>query len=157
MADKFKTAGFSKPEVLSRYMMAMIVPALWAGALAEHKREGGWIKWAAGAIAGEYAGMVPMARDAWSAIEGYHSAGLPAYMSALGAVAKPLEDVYKVAKGGAVKAPIKDLGNAIGLAIPGAGQVGTSLQYAADMHSGTQQPKNAVDVVRGLALGQGSK
>jgi hypothetical protein len=157
MVDKFKTAGFSKPEVLSRYMMAMIVPALWAGALAEQKKAENGFKWAAGAIAGEYAGMVPMVRDAWAAIEGYRSAGLPAYMSAMGAVVKPGQDVVKAANGKDVKAPIKDLGNAIGLAIPGAGQIGTSLQYLADVHSGKAQPHNALDVARGVLLGQGNK
>jgi hypothetical protein len=157
MADKFRTAGFSKPEVLSRYLMAMIVPALWAGALANHKKEEGWAKWAAGAIAGEYAGMVPMLRDAWSAVEGYHSAGMPSYMSALGAIAKPAQDVAKLARGEPVKSPIKDVGNAIGLAIPGAGQVGTSLQYVADVHGGKERPHNVLDVARGVALGQSNK
>jgi hypothetical protein len=157
MVSKFKTAGFSKPEVLARYMMAMIVPALWAGALAKPDKKEGWAKWAAKAITGEYAGMVPMLRDAWSAVEGYSSAGVPSYMSVLGTVAKPAQDIYKAAHGKEVKAPIKDVGNAIGLMIPGAGQVGTSLQYAADVKSGKQQPKNALDVARGFALGQGNQ
>lgn len=156
MINKLNTHGFSKPEVLARFMMAMIVPALWAGVLAKPDKKDGWAAWSVKAIGGEAAGMVPMMRDAWSAIEGYSSAGMPAYMSALGAIAKPAQDIYHAAQGKEVKAPIKDLGNAIGLAIPGAGQVGTSLQYATDMYSGKQQPKNAVDVVRGLALGQGN-
>jgi len=157
MASKLRTAGFSKPEVLSRYMMAMIVPALWAGALESHHGDERWIKWAAGAITGEYAGMVPFAREAWSAIKGYPSAGVPAYMSAMGAIAKPAQDAYKLATGGQVKAPIKDLGNAAGLLIPGLGQIGTTLQYAADVHSGKEQPHGAVDVARGLTLGQSNK
>lgn len=157
MVDKLRTNGFSKPEVLSRYLMAMIVPALWAGVLAKPDKKEGFVKWAAGAIGGEYASMVPMMRDAWSAIQGYSSAGMPAYMSALGAIAKPVEDVVKAAQGKPVKSPIKDLGNSIGLAIPGAGQVGTTIQYAADVKSGKQQPKNVVDVARGLALGQGNQ
>ncbi|MFM0177134.1 hypothetical protein PQR52_01565 [Paraburkholderia aspalathi] len=157
MADKLRTSGFSKPEVLSRYMMAMIVPALWAGVLAKPDKKEGWAKWAAGAIAGEYAGMVPMMRDAWSAVEGYRSAGLPPYMSVLGAIAKPVHDVVTAARGGEVKAPIKDIGNAIGLGIPGAGQIGTSAQYIADVHSGKQRPGNALDFARGVALGQGKQ
>ncbi len=157
MADKLRTGGFSRPEVLSRYMMAMIVPALWAGALAEHGKVESWWKWAAGAITGEYAGMVPMLREAFSAAKGYNSAGLPPYMSVLGSVAKPVKDVVNVVEGKEVKSPIKDLGNAIGLAIPGAGQVGTSLQYLADVHSGKEQPKGAIDVARGVALGQSNK
>ncbi|SIO58422.1 hypothetical protein [Paraburkholderia phenazinium] len=157
IVDKLRTNGFSKPEVLSRYLMAMIVPALWAGVLAKPDKKEGVAKWAMGAIGGEYASMVPMMRDAWSAIQGYSSAGMPAYMSALGAIAKPVEDIVKSVEGKPVKAPIKDFGNAIGLAIPGAGQVGTTIQYAADVKSGKQQPKNVVDVARGLALGQGNQ
>lgn len=157
MVDKFRTNGFSRPEVLSRYLMAMIVPALWAGVLAKPDKKEGFVKWAAGAIGGEYASMVPMMRDAWSAIQGYSSAGMPAYMSALGAIAKPAQDVIHAAEGKPVKAPIKDLGNAIGLAIPGAGQVGTTIQYAEDVKSGKQKPNNPIDLARGLALGQGNQ
>lgn len=157
MVNKLRTNGFSKPEILSRYLMAMIVPALWAGVLAKPDKNEGVAKWAAGAIGGEYASMVPMMRDAWSAIQGYSSAGMPAYMSALGAIAKPAQDVIKMVKGEPVKSPIKDLGNSIGLAIPGAGQIGTSLQYLADVHSGTAQPHSVSDVVRGVALGQSNK
>ncbi len=161
MVDKFRTAGFSKPEVLSRYMMAMIVPALWAGALEKHHGKDGqeesWIKWAAGAITGEYAGMVPFAREAWAATKGYPGAGLPAYMSVMGAASKPVIDAVHAAQGKPVKAPIKDLGNAIGLAIPGFGQIGTTLQYAADVKSGKEQPRGPLDVAKGLALGHGTK
>ncbi|MGF6764070.1 hypothetical protein P3T24_004401 [Paraburkholderia sp. GAS33] len=157
MVDKLRTNGFSRPEVLSRYLMAMIVPALWAGVLAKPDKKEGFVKWAAGAIGGEYASMVPMMRDAWSAVQGYSSAGMPAYMSALGAIAKPAQDVIHAAEGKPVKAPIKDLGNAIGLAIPGAGQVGTTIQYAADVKSGKQKPNNPIDLARGLVLGQGNQ
>ncbi|AIY40194.1 Phage protein [Collimonas arenae] len=154
MADKFKTAGFSKPEVLSRYLMAMIVPALWAGVLARPNKEEGWAHWAAGAITGEYAGMVPMVRNAWSAVEGYNSAGEPAYMSVLGTIAKPIMDIKKALTGGEVKAPIKDAGNAIGLIAPGGGQLGTTAQYLSDIFSGKEQPENAEDWARGVLLGQ---
>jgi hypothetical protein len=157
MADKLGTAGFSKPEVLSRFLMATIVPALVAGAVAGRKKDEGWAEWAGKAITGEVAGMVPLLRDAWAAVEGYPSAGLAPLMQTLSAGAKPFHDAWKAAHGETVKAPIKDLGNAIGLAIPGAGQIGTSLQYAADLRSGKQRPDNAVDFARGILLGQRSK
>ncbi|CAJ0802959.1 hypothetical protein LMG18090_04366 [Ralstonia mannitolilytica] len=154
MVDKFRTAGFSKPEVLARYMMAMIVPALWTGMVHKPDKEEGWAHWVAGSITGEYAAMVPMLREAWSALEGHSSAGVPSYMSVLGAIGKPISDLYKAAKGDEVKAPIKDLGNALGLAIPGLGQIGTTLQYAADVKQGKAHPHTIADAFRGYAMGQ---
>jgi hypothetical protein len=157
MADKLRTAGFSKPEVLARFMCSIIAPALAAGLVEHHKKDEGWAEWAAKAITGEVAGMVPLVRDAWNAVRGYPSAGLAPLMQTLSYAAKPFKDAWDAAHGKTVKAPIKDLGNAIGLALPGAGQIGTTLQYAADWKSGKQQPKNVVDVARGLALGQGNQ
>lgn len=157
MADKLKTAGFSKPEVLARFLMASIVPALAAGVVEKHPKGEGWGEWAAKAITGEFAGMVPGIRDAWSALKGYNSAGMAPLMQTLSAGAKPFKDAYEAAQGKTIKAPIKDLGNAVGLGIPGAGQVGTTLQYAADLKSGKAKPQGPVDVVRGLALGQNNQ
>lgn len=157
MADKLRTSGFSKPEVLARFMGSIIVPALAAGLVEHHKKDEGWGEWAAKAITGEVAGMVPLVRDAWNAVRGYPSAGMAPLMQTLSYGAKPFKDAWDAAHGKTIKAPIKDLGNAIGLAIPGAGQVGTTLQYAADWKAGKQQPKNVADVARGLALGQGNK
>lgn len=156
IVDKFRTAGFSKPEVLARYMMAMIVPALWTGMVHKPDKEESLGHWIAGSITGEYAAMVPMLREAWSALEGHSSAGVPSYMSVLGAIGKPFSDLYKVAKGEDVKAPIKDAGNALGLAIPGLGQIGTTLQYAADVQQGKTKPHNLIEAFRGYAMGQNS-
>jgi hypothetical protein len=157
MSDKLRTSGFSKPEVLARFMGSIIVPALAAGLVEHHKKDEGWGEWAAKAITGEVAGMVPLVRDAWNAVRGYPSAGMAPLMQTLSYGAKPFKDAWEAAHGKTIKAPIKDLGNAIGLAIPGAGQIGTTLQYAADWKAGKQQPKNVADVARGLALGQGNK
>lgn len=154
MADKFKIAGFSKPEILSRYMMAMIVPAVWAGVLGgEFGDNEPWWKGVEKSIAGEYAGCVPMVRDAYHALEGYHSAGMPPWMSAMGALAKPIHDVVDVAQGKEVKHPIKDLGNSIGLFIPGLGQIGTSAQYLTDVVTGKEHPKGAGEFLKGTAFG----
>lgn len=157
MADKLRTSGFSKPEVLARFLMASIVPALAAGVVEKQHKGEGFGEWAAKAITGEFAGMVPGLRDAWSALKGFNDAGLSPLMRALSAGGKPFKDAWDAAHGKQPKAPIKDLGNAIGLAIPGAGQIGTTLQYAADVKSGKQHPKSAVDLARGLALGQGNQ
>jgi hypothetical protein len=151
--DKARTAGFSKPEVLARFMAAGILPAIWTGWLAGEFQDEPWWKAAGKSILGEAAGMVPFARDAWHAIEGYHSAGLPPWMSAMGAVAQPVHDVLDVAEGKGVKHPIKDLGNAVGLAIPGLGQLGTSAQYLSDYATGKERPKSTVEFLSGLAHG----
>lgn len=156
MADKLRTSGFSKPEVLARFLMASIVPALAAGVVEKQHKGEGWAMWAAKAITGEFAGMVPGLRDAWSAIKGFPDAGISPLMRALSSGGKPFKDAWDAAHGKQPKAPIKDAGNAIGLLIPGAGQIGTTLQYAADVKTGKQHPKNAVDVARGLAFGQGN-
>jgi hypothetical protein len=156
MADKFKTAGFSKPEVLARFMMATIVPALAAGVVEKQHKDEGFAEWAAKAIAGELAGTIPGLRDAWNLTKGFSSAGSPSYITFMQALTKPFIDAYKSSQGKEVKTPIKDLGNAIGLVIPGFGQIGTTLQYASDWASGKQHPHNVIDVARGLAFGQGN-
>jgi len=157
MTDKFRTAGFSKPEVLARFMMAMIVPALAAGIVEKPDKHESWGKWVAKSLAGEAAGMVPIVRDAWSAVKGVPSSGVAPIMQTLSAGGKPFMDAYKIAAGQPVRKPIKDIGNAIGLAIPGAGQIGTTLQYAADVASGHEKPHNVTDLVRGLAFGQSNQ
>jgi hypothetical protein len=161
MADKFKTAGFSKPEILARFLMASIVPALAAGVVEKPRKGEGGFEWAAKAITGEYAGMVPGLRDAWAglrALKGQsNDAGMAPLMQALSYGGKPFKDAYDAATGNAPRAPIKDLGNAIGLAIPGLGQVGSTIQYAEDMRTGKAKPKNIIDVSRGLALGQNNQ
>ncbi|MFM0558935.1 hypothetical protein [Paraburkholderia sediminicola] len=157
MADKARMTGFSKPELFARVLGSIIVPALVSGALASHKKEEGWAEWAAKAITGEVAGMVPLVRDAWSYAEGHQTAGINPFMQGVTNVGKAVKDVAQIAQGKQPKAPIRDIGNAIGLAIPGMGQAGTTAQYLADVASGKQQPKNPLDVARGVALGQGNK
>lgn len=157
MADKARMTGFSKPELFARVLGSIIVPALVSGALANHKKEEGWAAWAAKAITGEVAGMVPLVRDIWSYAEGHQTAGINPFMQGVTNVGKAAKDVAQIAQGNAPRAPFRDLGNAIGLAIPGMGQAGTTAQYLADVHSGKQQPRNLLDVARGVALGQGNK
>ena len=157
MADKVRMTGFSKPELFARVLGAIVVPALVSGALEEHRKAEGWAEWTAKAITGEVAGMVPLVRDVWSLAKGHDSAGVNPVMQLTGNVYRAGSDLVKMVHGEQPKSPIKDLGNAIGLAIPGAGQAGTSLQYLADVHSGKQQPKNPLDVARGVALGQGNQ
>lgn len=157
MADKARMTGFSKPELFARVLGSIIVPALVSGALANHKKEEGWAEWAAKAITGEVAGMVPLVRDIWSYAEGHSTAGINPFMQGVTKVGKAVKDVVQIAQGNAPRTPFRDLGNAIGLAIPGMGQAGTTAQYLADVANGKQQPQNVLDVARGVALGQGSK
>jgi hypothetical protein len=157
MGSKLRTAGFSKPEILARFLMASIVPALAAGVVEGKKKDEGWAKWAAGAISGEFAGMVPGLRDAWSALKGCPDAGLSPFMRILSAGGKPFKDAWDAAHGKQPKKPIRDIGNAVGLGIPGAGQIGTTVQYAVDVATGKTHPKGVGDVARGLAFGQEEK
>src|SRR5450830_745446 len=99
--NKFQTPGLGKPEVMARTFMALIVPALWAGFLTEGaaKKDEGWGTWAAKAITGEVAGMVPVVRDAWSMAQGFRSAGVVGAESWLSTMVNAGKDVVHVAQG----------------------------------------------------------
>jgi hypothetical protein len=161
IADKLKTAGISNPQTLARGFMALIVPAIWAGYLTEgppHDKDG-WAHWIGKSIAIEVAGMVPFVRDAAAMVEGYSHAGQVGVESFLNTLVGAGKDVYHLATGQHVNAPIKDIANAagMGLHIPGLGQAGGSAQYLADVASGKQHPKDALDVAEGVALGRAPK
>lgn len=159
--DKLQTAGIGKPEVLARTTMALIMPALWAAALTSGApNKDNWASWLGKAITGEVAGMVPFVRDAYSMFEGYSHAGQVGAESWLEAMVQASHDVYKLAKGQPVKAPIKDIANAAGMSlhIPGLGQLGTSMQYLADVHAGKQPaPKGPGEALKNVLLGPTSK
>jgi hypothetical protein len=161
IADKLKTAGISNPQTLARGFMALIVPAIWAGYLTDGppNDKDGWAHWIAKSIAVEVAGMVPFVRDAASMVEGYSHAGQVGVESFLNTLVGAGKDVYHLATGQHVNAPIKDIANAagMGLHIPGLGQAGGSAQYLADVASGKQHPKDALDVAEGVALGRAPK
>lgn len=155
MVDKLRTAGMGKPEILARYFAALIVPGLVVGAVVEGIKEGQpWWEWAAGSIAGEYAGMVPQLREAYAqVVKGWHQSGLPPWLKALVELAKPAVDVKKAAEGENVKAPIKDTGNAAGLFLPGLSQIGATTQFLYDVHAGEQTPQTVWDWARGISSG----
>lgn len=158
LIGKTGVKGYSKPELFARLFGTLIVPALITGALEKPDKAESLAAWAAKAITGEVAGMVPLVRD----VIGYAMhPGATAFQSPLGKavtdIGKAGHDVVKLIEGKPVKSPIKDIGNAIGLGIPGMGQAGTTLQYAADLKSGKVKPQGPVDVVRGLALGQNNQ
>jgi hypothetical protein len=143
MADsinKFMTPGLGKPEILARTFMAIIVPALWAHYLTEGaaKHEESWAVWAAKAIAGEVAGMVPVVRDAWSMAEGFSHAGVVGAESWMSTMVHAGKDVLHLAQGKEVKKPIQDISDAVGMGlhIPGLGQLGKSAQYLSDVSTG---------------------
>jgi hypothetical protein len=161
IADKLKTAGISNPQTLARGFMALIVPAIWAGYLTEGppNDKDGWAHWIGKSIAVEVAGMVPFVRDAAAMFEGYSHAGQVGVESFLNTMVGALKDTYHLATGQPVNAPIKDIANAVGMGlhIPGLGQAGGSAQYLADVASGKQHPKDALDVAEGVALGRAPK
>ena len=160
--DKLGTAGISKPDVLARTFMAILVPAIWAGYLNEgspkDKNAEGWAKWAGKAIAGEVAGMVPFVRDAYAMADGFYGAGMVSAEGWMNTVMKPFIDAYHAEQGkSGGKTPIKDVANAVGtgLHIPGLGQLGGSVQYVTDVARGREHPADAWEYAKGVALGRG--
>lgn len=148
--------GFGKPELVARYMMAQIAPAALAGYITfgGPTKDQTWAGWLFHNILAEYAGFLPMVREAWSAIaEGHESAGMPPWIRALSSAAKAGKDVAKGAKGEPLKHPIKDAGDALGLFVPGLGQAGATTQFLADVNGGKQRPQDVADWVHGVTSG----
>ncbi len=159
--DKLHTAGISNPAILARSFMALIVPAIWAGFLTHGGPKDGenWASWVGKSIAVEVAGMVPFVRDAAAMVEGYSHAGQVGVESWLNTIVRAGMDTKNLAQGKEVKAPIKDIANAVGvgLHIPGMGQLGTSAQYLADVAAGKEHPQGVADVAQGVAFGPPKK
>lgn len=160
--DKLRTNGISNAPVLARTFMAIIVPALWAGYLTHggKKDDEGWAAWVGKAILGEVAASVPLMRDAYSMAEGYSHAGMVATESWFANIVLAGKDILHMAQGDSSKgSPAKDILNTIGtsLHIPGMGQLGTSIQYLANVKSGKEAPQNALEFAKGVALGHGTK
>ncbi|MDI1301948.1 MAG: hypothetical protein PSX71_08595 [bacterium] len=154
MMDKLRTPGFSRPEVMSRFLAAFFLPAMAAGWVANEFKDGDpWWDGVIKSMVGEAAGSLPILRDAYHAAEGYSSAGVMPYMSAIGTFAKPIHDAWDAAHGKEVKHPIKDLGNGIGLFIPGGGQLGTSAQYLSDVIHGKENPQGAGEFLKDTLFG----
>jgi hypothetical protein len=51
------------------------------------------------------------------------------------------------------KHPIKDVGNAVGLLLPGAGQLGSTTQFLYDEKTGEQSAETLGEWVRGVMAG----
>ena len=146
--------GLGKPELLARVMMSQIAPAIMAGwvTFGGPNKDESWLGWAFHHIGGEFAGMLPMVREAWSsAVEGRESAGLPPWIRAL-------TDVHKagksVAQGEKAKHPIKDVGNAAGLLLPGLGQAGATSQFLYNVGKGDDHPTTVSEWLRGIMSGK---
>ncbi|MDY7579350.1 hypothetical protein RGU70_13610 [Herbaspirillum sp. RTI4] len=160
MADsinKFQTPGLGKPEIVARTLMAIIVPALWAGYLSEGGAKEGesWGAWAAKAITGEVAGMVPVVRDAYSMAQGFSHAGVIGAESWMSTMVNAGKDVVHAAQGKPANKPVSDIADAVGMGlhIPGLGQLGKSAQYVSDVQSGKQHPANAFEYAKGMVVG----
>ena len=148
--------GFGKPELLARYLFAQVVPALMAGYITFGPKvdDQPWWVWAGKNIAGEMAGTVPMVREAFSAlVEGRESSGMPPWIRALTDTFKAGKAVIKGAEGEPVKAPVKAVGNAGGLLLPGLGQAGATTQFLYDVKTGEQSPHTVGEWLRGVMSG----
>lgn len=154
--DKLRTGGINNSPVLARSFMAIIVPALWAAYLTHgvpDKNKESWAAWIGKAIGSEVASTVPFVRDAVGIIEGFHNAGMVAAENWLATMIQAGTDV---AKG---NGKVKNIANAagMGLHIPGLGQIGTSVQYVKDVHSGKEHPANAAEYAQGVITGHGPR
>lgn len=153
----FHANGFGKPELLARFMMSQIVTGMLAGYITFGPKvdDEPWWKWVGGCIAGEYAGMVPVMRDIYSAVvEGHGSAGLPPYIKTATELAVA---VKSIAKGDEAKHPIKDVGNAAGLFLPGLSQAGATTQFMYDEHTGEQSAQTVDEWVHGVMSGKAER
>lgn len=149
--DKAFHSEFHKPALLARTAATLAVSALAAGIVAKSPKEGHWLKWAAESLGDELAGTVPMMREAYEVVfHGWTSAGLPPWLRAVTAVGKVGKDVVTRKP---VKAPIKDVGNAAGLFLPGLGQAGATAQFLYDEHTGKQRAETVEQWLRGLSRG----
>ena len=152
----FKANGFGKPELLARTLFAQVVPAIMAGwvTFGGPNKDETWAGWMLHHIGGEFAGMLPMVREGWSAgVEGFSSAGLPPWIRALTDTVKVVKDTVREVKGEEVKSPIKHVGNAAGLLLPGLGQAGSTAQFLYDEVTGKQHAETVAEWVRGVMSG----
>ena len=154
--SKLKTAGINKPEVMARALMALVVPAMWAGVLTDGMpNSDDWKQWLGKAMGSETLGMVPFARDAYSFLEGYKHAGVIGVESWMQAVLQPVLDAKKAVEGKNVPGAISHAADAVGMGlhIPGLGQLGKTAQYLWDVHTGKQQPASTAEMVQGATIG----
>jgi GNAT superfamily N-acetyltransferase len=160
--DKLRTAGISSSPVLARTFMAIVIPALWAHTITHGgtKDDESWGAWIAKAILGEIAASVPFVRDAVSMVQGYKNAGMVPVESLMAQLVLAVKDIsHQVQGDGKGGNAIKDVLNVVGtgLHIPGLGQLGSTLQYEADVRSGKENPKDGLEHIKGLVLGHGDK
>jgi hypothetical protein len=149
--------GLGKPEILARTMMAQVVPAMMAGwvTFGGPNENESYLGWAFHHLGGEFAGMLPMVREAWSAgVEGYSSAGLPPWIRAITDTVKVARDVAREVKGEETTNAIKHAGNAGGILLPGLGQAGSTTQFLYDELTGKQQAETVGEWVRGVMSGK---
>ena len=160
VADTYDKAmhanGFGKPELAARFFMAQLVPAVIAATVTYGGVKTGEsvLGWLGKSIFGEFSGMLPMVREAYSAVvEGHDSAGLPPWLRAITDFYKGAKTAEEEAQGKDKKHPIKDVGNAAGLFLPGLGQAGATTQFLYDVATGKQHPQTVADWLRGIQSG----
>lgn len=140
---------------LERTYGAVVIPALF-GALLFNRQEKDepWGKTMAKGLGLQLLGTVPLARDLGSTmIEGIRPS------SPIGSLFQSMASAYTDAKratqGKPVQKPITHAANVVGLGLglPLA-QIGRTGQFAADVHSGKQRPKNVFEWYRGIVHGE---
>ena len=157
MASKLRTAGISNPAVCMRALMALVVPAAMTALITEGAPEDdkSWAAWMAKAFASEEIGSLPFARDLLSFLEGYRHAGVIGAEAWLSGIAQPMIDAWKAAQGQEVQGGIAHTADALGMGlhIPGLGQLGKTIQYLYDVHTGREQPESAAELAQGATVG----
>ncbi len=157
MLDKSISGGYFKnnPAVAARLLATLIVPALWTQWLKDSGpgSEESTFTWAAKAITGEVAAMVPFVRDAVSLLESGRSSTVAPTQMVTDAVNSG-KDIWHEAQGQQTRL-IQDLSNAIGewAHIAGLGQLGHILQYMRDTATGKKHADSTAMEVKEAVIG----
>lgn len=156
--SKANNPGYGKTALMARTFMALVVPAIFAEAVTE----GGfpdaenWAHFFAMSMLTETAGTLPLGRDALSMAKGFQSAGVVGPEAWLSTMVKGGKNAIKYAAGDTDRPPISAVFDTVGagLHIPGLGQIGKSLQYISDVHTGDQpRPDTGTEYVKNALIG----
>ena len=162
--DKLRTAGISNPAVFARVFMSILVPGIAAAYIKssgpKDDSKSAWAKWISLAFAEEVAASVPGGAGAMAMAEGYGGELPPtAWMKDVISAGKDVGHAGKEIVTGKIPTgkgkPARDILNALGVGfhVPGLGQLGSSIQYGLDVHSGKKHPQSKAELIKGLILG----
>lgn len=140
--------------VATIYGTTLIGAAFGALLYTKPKKDEGWFGWASRVMGGQLAGYIPFAREAYGYFVEGHLPNTP-MGSFLTAIKDIGGDVVKVAKGKKIEKPIKHAATiaGLGLGLP-LGQIGTTGQFAYDVATRKQRPKNFGEWWWGIRYGE---